>query len=72
MDQEFVMISRGEIEMLLLQFKRAEGICDKARSPSRRPTQEELMMEPTCFYSGASGYARATLRNAIQILELKL
>ena len=72
MDQEFVMISRGEVDMLLLQLKRAEGFCDKARSPSRKPTTEELMMEPTCFYSGASGYARATLRNAIQTLESNL
>ena len=72
MDQEFVMISRGEVDMLLLRMKRAEGFCDKAIHPSRKPTVDELMMEPTCFYSGASGYARATLRNAIETLESNL
>ena len=58
--------------MLLLQLKRAEGYCAKAKPVSRRPTLEELMEEPTNFYAGASGYAGATMRDVIQTLESNL
>ena len=44
-------------------------ICRKARPASRHPDVEELMAEPTEFYSGASGYAGATMRDVIQQLE---
>jgi hypothetical protein len=66
------MISREQVNSLLLQFKRAQGYCDKAIHPSRKPTMEELMMEPTRFYSGASGFACSTLQMAIDTLELHL
>jgi len=66
------MISKEEVDTLLLQFKRAQGYCKKAIHPSRKPTMEELMMEPTRFYSGASGYAYQTLEMAINTLELHL
>jgi len=53
-------------------MQRAETFCRKARSASRHPDMEELMAEPTEFYSGASGYAGATMRDVIQQLESHL
>jgi len=53
-------------------MQRAEGYCRKARPTSYPQTNEDLFAEPTAFYSGASGYAGATLREAIQTLESHL
>lgn len=64
-----VMISRSEVEHLITMATRAEGFCRKARPVSYPQTEEDLHAEPTCFYSGASGYARATLQEIIQSLE---
>ncbi len=53
-------------------MQRAETFCRKARPASRHPDMEELMAEPTEFYSGATGYAGATLRDCIQQIETYL
>lgn len=63
-----VLISRTQIDHLLKMASRAEGYCRKARS-SR---EVDLMAEPTETYPGASGYAGATLREVIQVLESHL
>ena len=64
-----VSIPQAQLDLLLRDMARAEGYCRMARPASRHPTREELFAEPTEFYSGASGFAGATLRNAIQTLE---
>ncbi len=69
---EMVSLPRVQIDQLLIQMQRAEGICRKARPASRHPDMDELMAEPTEFYSGASGYAGATLRDCIQQIETYL
>ena len=72
MEQQMVMISRAEVEHLITMATRAEGFCRKARPVSYPQSQEDLHAEPTEFYSGASGYARATLQEVIQSLESAL
>ncbi len=69
---EMVSIPRIQLDHMLIQMQRAEGICRKARPASRHPDREELMAEPTTFYSGASGYAGATMRDIIQQIESHL
>ena len=69
---EMVSIPRVQLDQILIQMQRAEGICRKARPASRHPDKEELMAEPTTFYSGASGYAGATMRDVIQQIETYL
>jgi len=69
---EMVSLPRCQIDQILIQMQRAETFCRKARSASRHPDMEELMAEPTTFYSGASGYAGATLRDCIQQIESHL
>ena len=68
MEQQMVLISRGQVDHLLQLATRAEGYCRNARS-SR---EVDLMAEPTETYPGASGYAGATLREVIQVLESHL
>ena len=72
MEQRFIQLSTDEVDQLLVMLRRAEGFCRNARGPSRKPSRRELMSEPTEFYSGASGYAGATLREVIQVLESHL
>ena len=69
---EMVSLPRVQIDQILIQMQRAETFCRKARPASRHPDRAELMAEPTEFYSGASGYARATLQEVIQSLESAL
>lgn len=69
---EMVSIPRVQIDQILIQMERAEGFCRRARPASQHPDKTELMAEPTTFYSGASGYAGATLRDCIQQLESQL
>jgi len=69
---EMVSMPRVQLDQILIQMQRAEQYCRKARSSSRHPDMEELMAEPTEFYSGASGYAGATLRDCIQQIESHL
>ena len=72
MEQQMVMISVQEVEHLIRMASRAEGYCRKARPASLHPDRDELFAEPTEFYSGASGYAGACLREVIQSLESAL
>ena len=69
MEPQMVLISRVEVEHLIKMATRAERFCLNARPVSYPQTDEDLHAEPTVFYSGASGYARATLREIIQSLE---
>ena len=69
MNIPMVSIPQVQLDLLIRNMQRAESYCRKARPASRHPTREELFAEPTEFYSGASGFAGATLRDAIQTLE---
>ena len=62
-----VVISRAECEQLLTYLERAQGYCLNARPADFSP--EGLKAEPTEYYSGASGYARATMGMVIDALE---
>jgi len=68
MEQEMVLISKPLVDMLLVQLTRAEYYCAHAKSMND-PSIDLLECEPTATYAGASGYAGATLRSAIQTLE---
>ena len=74
MDVRYTMIelSRQQVEDLIKMMERAERYCSNARPVPHRPSRDELMADPTTYYSGASGYAGATLRCAIQTLESAL
>ena len=74
MDTRYTMVQldRRTLDLLLVQMRRAEGYCTNARPASYHNVLEEVNEEPTNFYSGASGYAGATLRSAIQTLESAL
>ena len=67
MEQQMVLISREQIDQMLRQMGRAEYYCSHAMSMHSEDYDEN--MDPTRTYPGASGYAGATLRDAIQILE---
>ncbi len=69
---EMVSIPRQQLDHLLTMMKISEGYCRKARPISWPQSQEDIHAEPTEFYSGASGYAGATLREAIQTIESNL
>ena len=71
MEQEMVLISKPQVEQMLLQLHRAEGYCKNAVStpPITVPIVDE---DPTQYYPGASGYAGATMRDVIQTLESHL
>ena len=69
---EMVSIPREQLDHLLTMMRLSEGYCRKARPLSWPQSQEDIHAEPTEFYSGASGFAGATLRNAIQTIESNL
>ena len=66
---EMVSIPRVQLDQILIQMQRAEGICRKARPASRHPDKAELMAEPITFYTGATGHAGACFRDVIQQIE---
>ena len=72
MQTDYVMISHSECEQLLTYLRRAERYCMNARPVSWPQTDADLHAEPTEFYSGASGYARATMGMVIESLERHL
>jgi len=72
METDMVLISRGEVDQLLTYLRRAHGFCANARPTSYPMTTEDLHAEPTDFYSGANGYARATMGMVINALESSL
>ena len=67
-----VLISRGQVDHLLRMATRAESYCRNARSSYPFRADTDINAEPTEFYPGASGYAGATLREVIQVLESHL
>ena len=66
-----VSIPRQQLDHLLTMMKLSEGYCRKAR-PFSMDDVYDTHSEPTEFYAGASGYAGATLREAIQTIESNL
>lgn len=72
MDTQMVLISRPAVEEMLVKLQRAEGYCRNARSSFPFNPETDIYAEPTEFFSGASGFAGATLRHAIQTLESHL
>ena len=69
---DLVSIPRHQLEHMLIMMRRSESYCRRARPSLYPQSQEDIMAEPTEFYSGASGYAGATLREAIQTIESNL
>ena len=72
MEQQMVQIPRWQVDHILRLASRAEGYCRKARSTFPFRSETDIHAEPTDFYPGASGYAGATLRDVIQVLESHL
>lgn len=72
MEQQMVPISRTQVDHILRLAIRAEGYCRNARSSFVFNRETDINAEPTEFYPGASGYAGATLREVIQVLESHL
>ena len=72
MEQQMVLISRNQVDHILRLAIRAEGYCRNARSSFVFNRETDINAEPTEFYPGASGYAGATLREVIQVLESHL
>ena len=70
MEQEMILISRGECERMLRHLTRAEYYCAHARS-THDPTVD-INDDATTTYPGASGYAGATMRDIIQTIESHL
>jgi hypothetical protein len=68
MDRQMIIIDRVDAVHLIQMMSRAEGYCRNAVSTSQLQPEDD----PTCSYPGASGYAGATLREAIQVLETAL
>ena len=67
-----VLISKPEVERLLLRLQRAEGYCRNARSSTPFNPDTDIHAEPWEFFVGASGFAGMTMRDAIQSLESHL
>ena len=63
-----ILITKESVERLITMMSRAEGYCRNAVSTS----QCDINSDAICSYPGASGYAGATLREAIQVLESSL
>ena len=66
-----VLISRPLVEQLIVQLERSSHFCENARSMTKKDMYDTTA-EPTEFYAGASGYARATMRDVLQTLESHL
>ena len=67
MEQQMVLISKGEVERQIRQLQRAIHYCVHAKS-SYDP-DVDLMAEPTETYPGASGYACQAMKDAVCSLE---
>ena len=65
------MISRPLVEQLIVQLERSSKFCENARSLTKEDMYDTTI-EPTQTYAGASGYARATMRDVLQTLESAL
>ena len=65
-----ILISKAQVEQLLLKMTRAEYYC--AHAISMHSPEYDDQLDATRTYPGASGYAGATLRDVIQTLESHL
>ena len=72
METQYVLISRESVKQMITQLERSVGYCNNARPITWPMTTEDVHAEPTEFYSGASGYAGATMRDVLQTLESSL
>ena len=68
---EMVSIPRQQLDHLLTMMKISESYCRKARPLTMDDIYED-QADATEFFAGASGYAGATLREAIQTIESNL
>lgn len=68
MEQNMVLISREQVDRLIRIMGRAEYYCAHAIS-TFSPDYDEEHDDPTRTFPGASGYAGAALRDALQTLE---
>ena len=64
-----ILISRAEIEDVLKLLHRSVGYCRNARPSYPFNSKTDIYAEPTEFYSGASGYAGATMAHVFDALE---
>ena len=67
MEMEMVSLPREQVDQLIRVMGRAEYYCAHAISMHSPEYDEHL--DATRTYPGASGYAGATLRDVIQVLE---
>ena len=67
MDTTYRLISTGDLDLIQSFLARSIHFCTEARPATAIDDWEHA--EPTEFYSGASGYAGATMREIIQRLE---
>ena len=65
METQYVLIDKREVEQQIRQLQRAIRYCMDAKPSSC----VSLDAEPTETYPGASGYALATMKDAVQSLE---
>ena len=72
METQYVLVSREQVNHMITLLERSIGYCDKARPTTWPMTTEDVHAEPTEFYSGASGYAGATMKDVLQTLESSL
>ena len=73
MKQEMVMISRPLLEQIIVQLDRSSRFCENARGMTDADLRADFHCSKTTeFYSGASGYARSTMRDVLQTLESHL
>ena len=72
METQYVLISREQVQRMITLLERSEGYCRHARPVTYPMSQEDLYADATEFYSGASGYAGATMRDVLQTLESSL
>ena len=66
-----ILISRQQVDYLIRMMGRAEYYCAHAIS-TFSDEYDEQHDDPTRTYPGASGYAGATLRDVIRVLESAL
>ena len=72
MEQQMILISKPEVERLLVKLQRAEGYCRNARSSTPFNPETDIHAEPWEFFVGSSGFAGMVMRDAIQSLETHL
>ena len=73
MEQEMILISKDQVQLMLNQLHLAEGYCRNAQPmPPWDSGVDIIEAHPCAFYPGANGYAGATMRDVICTLESHL